>query len=54
MERYLREYVKEVAEGMDIKLTSTQTKAIVNKLECDDYIWEVLDSAIADAIEEVI
>ena len=54
MERYLREYIREVAEGMDIKLTQTQMKAVVNKLECDDYIWEVLDSHIADAIEEVI
>lgn len=54
MERYLREYVREVAEGMDIKLTSAQVKTVVNKLECDDYIWEMLDSTIADAIEEVI
>lgn len=38
MERYLREYVREVAEGMDIKLTPAQVKTVVNKLECDDYI----------------
>jgi hypothetical protein len=54
MERYLREYVKEIAESIGIKLTQAQMKTIVNNLERNDVLWEVFDEHVKQEIEEVI
>lgn len=53
MEKFLRAYVKMHAECMDIKLNNKKLAQIVNNLMNEDYIWEVLDSAIGNELENL-
>ena len=53
MEEFLRSYVRMMAETMEIKLTRKQLQTIVHNLECEDEIWETLDSYIQDELEDV-
>ena len=53
MERFLKEYVKAHAETLDIELSRKQLHEIVNRLECEDEIWETLDSYITEELENL-
>jgi hypothetical protein len=54
MERFLREYIKDMAEAMGVKLTQKQMHTVLNNIERDEVVWDVLDEHIKNEIEEMI
>lgn len=50
MEKFLREYVKMIAEVKEVKLNKKQLDQIVNNLEAEDEIWETLDYYVDEEI----
>lgn len=54
MERFLREYIKDMSEVMGVKLTLKQLHTVVNNIERDEDVWDILDSHIRNEIEGVM
>ena len=54
MEKFLKQYVRETAECMDIELSASQVKQIVHNLENCNTIWEVLDEHIKYEIDDIM
>lgn len=54
IEKFLKQYVRETAECMDIELSVSQVKQIVHNLENCNTIWEVLDEYIKYEIDDIM
>ena len=54
MEKFLKDYVKMMAEEKAAKLSKDEIKTIVNNLMDEDEIWDVLDSYVNAEIEEIM
>jgi len=54
MDKFLKDYIKMIAEVRGITLTQKQLRQIVNSIECNEVVWEVMDEHINDEIDNII
>jgi hypothetical protein len=54
MEDFIKEYINDITEENDIKLTAKQFEQIYHNILDNDYIWDVLDEIIREEISDCI